>query len=226
MSVYRPAERFRLLYPEVLRRRNLVSKTYDLGSGQFRLMQSMGPIHYQEDDGSWQEIDLTPEDRGDHWRIERGLYRLTIWKDAPGIEYESRAGGAATVALDSIAGAKPRVVAPKMDGLCCRWANCAEDFDLELTFRPVGIQWVKALKSDRAPREWAFTVEERGKPVEQRLAGKDAAERALDLSDTLTEGGGRRLIVETFGGRASEVVDRKTRRRAWSDAVEYPVRVF
>jgi hypothetical protein len=225
MSVYRPAERLKLDMPEIVSARTLVSKTYDAGNGKKRLRQSMGPVHYLEDDNSWQEVDLTPVDMGDHWRIEKAFYRLTIWKDVPGIEYESRAGGSATVTIDTIGGNRPATVAPVLDGLACRWADCAPDFDLEMIFRPAGIEWVRALKSERAPREWAFLVEERGKPVDQSARGKDASGRALDLAGTTGEVGGKRVVAESFEGRVSAVVDPKTRKRAWIDAVEYPVRI-
>ena len=48
---------------EILSKRTMNSKTFDLGEGKFKTVNYLGPVHYQDEQGAWQEINTDIENQ-------------------------------------------------------------------------------------------------------------------------------------------------------------------
>lgn len=65
---------------EIVARRQLNSKTFDLGGGLRRLDAHVGHIHYEDGQGALQDCDYALVDRGSYWELAKASYRLRIAK--------------------------------------------------------------------------------------------------------------------------------------------------
>jgi hypothetical protein len=73
-------------YTEVLEKRTAVSKTFDKGNKSYTLVASRKPIHYTDEDGKFQEIDLNIVDG----KIEKNFYKIELLTDCIGYSIVSR----------------------------------------------------------------------------------------------------------------------------------------
>ncbi len=213
------------------------SKEFDLGNGKRRIVSSVGQLHY-EDGGAQKDIDLTPVDLGDRWRIDQAPYIIEIRKDRLEFTYTSRKGGSVTVSASDIGGT-PRlspVVAEGSVGSRIRFDNVRPGLDIYFEFRPNTVRIFKILKSPAAPTQFTWDIEEDENAaftVLSTLIGRDSKtsspfSRNLELSRAVgpvsTVGGVKFYqVTETFHGRVSEIVDASTRRREWKTDLVYPL---
>lgn len=82
---------------ELIEKRTYTSKTIDNGDGTFTLNAHVDHIHYRDDEGHWQESDVTLDDKGSFFEMTKHSYRLRVAKDfsAPQLmQYLSRYEGA------------------------------------------------------------------------------------------------------------------------------------
>ncbi len=202
-----------------------------------RLVQSLGLLHFN-DGGKQKDIDLTPVDLGASWRIDQAPYIIEIRKDRLEFTYTSRRGGSVTVSVNSIGG--PPRSTPVIDeavGTRIRYDDIRPGLDIYLQLQPDGVRLFKVLKSPVAPTEFIWNIQEdegAAFTVMADLVGsdskfsKDTERRNLDLTRTVgpvsaVAGVKSYTITELFNGRASEIVDRSTRRREWKTDLVYPL---
>lgn len=209
---------------EVVEKRTERSKTFSLGPNTFHLSQSIGPVHYKDENGDWQEIDLSfraaETEAGLVYRMDKAAYIAEVFTDRVGWRHTSREGWWRQVELLAIDG-RPveyggtvRVnnnvvlydgVAPGIDMKVCAYRLNSEVFKrLE---RPCELTW-RVTQSDGA-----------GGAFQEKTEGWDKGGDMLEMVTRL-EG---ETFTERWTGRVSKVVDRKSRRKVWSTEPEYPV---
>lgn len=209
---------------EVVEKRTERSKTFSLGPNTFHLSQSIGPVHYKDENGDWQEIDLSfraaETEAGLVYRMDKAAYIAEVFTDRVGWRHTSREGWWRQVELLAIDG-RPveysgtvRVndnvvlydgVAPGVDMKVCAYRLKSEVFKkLE---QPCELTW-RVTQSDGA-----------GGVFQEKTAGWDKGGDTLEMVTRL-EG---ETFTERWTGRVSKVVDKRTRRKAWTTEPEYPV---
>lgn len=209
---------------EVVEKRTERSKTFSLGPNTFHLSQSIGPVHYKDENGDWQEIDLSfraaETEAGLVYRMDKAAYIAEVFTDRVGWRHTSREGWWRQVELLAIDG-RPveyggtvRVndnvvlydgVAPGVDMKVCAYRLKSEVFKkLE---QPCELTW-RVTQSDGA-----------GGTFQEKTAGWDKGGDTLEMVTRLDG----ETFTETWTGRVSKVVDKRTRRKAWTTEPEYPV---
>lgn len=209
---------------EVVEKRTERSKTFSIGPNTFHLSQSIGPVHYKDENGDWQEIDLSfraaETEAGLVYRMDKAAYIAEVFTDRVGWRHTSREGWWRQVELVAIDG-RPveyggtvRVndnvvlydgVAPGIDMKVCAYRLKSEVFKkLE---QPCELTW-RVTQSDGA-----------GGVFQEKTAGWDKGGDTLEMVTRL-EG---ETFTERWTGRVSKVVDKRTRRKAWTTEPEYPV---
>lgn len=81
---------------EILNKRTISAKHFDNGDGTFTARTASRPVHYKNS-GAWDEIDVTPEDKGTYWAFEKANHKLYLAKDfgAPQlIRFDNKTGEA------------------------------------------------------------------------------------------------------------------------------------
>lgn len=61
--------------------RTYTSKIHDNGDGTLTLEAHVGHVHYRDDAGDLQDVDLRFEDMSTYWRVSKASYRLYVAKD-------------------------------------------------------------------------------------------------------------------------------------------------
>ena len=176
---------------EIVSLRTEVSKTFDLGDGQRKLVKHQGPIHYKGPGSSeFVEIDLTPVDQGDHWLVDSGPYLLKIFKHNCEIEYTSAQGGTYKVKLTKLGHIPVRdldTVPVIIDGNI-HFNNISHGVDIYLDIRPNKIEWFKVLHHENTITDFEWEVEEEDNgqaTVNNVTKGWDNAKANLRCSNTI-----------------------------------------
>ena len=219
---------------EIVSLRTEVSKTFDLGDGQRKLVKHQGPIHYKGPGSSeFVEIDLTPVDQGDHWLVDSGPYLLKIFKHNCEIEYTSAQGGTYKVKLTKLGHIPVRdldTVPVIIDGNI-HFNNISHGVDIYLDIRPNKIEWFKVLHHENTITDFEWEVEEEDNgqaTVNNVTKGWDNAKANLRCSNTIgpkisSNGFSKYSVKETFHKQTSKIVDKTSRKKEWVDEVEYPI---
>ena len=217
--------------------RTMRSKTFDLGSGKRKCVQTIGPLHWQDADGL-KDIDLMPVEQPDGMlRVDQCAYKLIVDPATATLRHESRElGTRARVGLKAV-GNRPVVslsMRPVIEDGKITWPQVVPGVDIELVLRPNGAEWFKIIHDARAPHEFTWSVErQEGFPAERiklQTQGVDANRDKLRMSHR--QGPKREVLgwekfdlTERFERQVSRIVDKRTRRREFKDDVAYPVRV-
>lgn len=221
---------------EDVSKRKSNSKEFVLSTGKRRLVQSLKQLHY-DDAGIQTDIDLTPVDLGDRWRIDQAPYIVEIRKDRLEFTYTSRKGGSITILASGIGGPpKLSPVVVEIEETRIRFDDVRPGLDIYFEFLPNTVRIFKILKSSAAPVEFtwdisedevvAFTVLADLRGFDSKFDGR--GQRNLDLTQTvglvsISAGVKSYTMTERFNGRASEIVDPATRRRGWKTDLVYPL---
>lgn len=212
---------------EVVEKRTERGKTFDLGGGYFHLSQSIGPVHYKDENGDWQEIDLSfrfvEAAEGAVWRMDKAAYICDVFTDRVGWRHTSREGWWRQCELVSVDGVPvvfdrlPRLgeanvvlydgVTPDLDVKVVAYRLKSEKFHKPA--KPMTLTW-RVTASDGA-----------GGTFQEKTRGWDKGGDTLEMVSALDG----ETFTETWTGRVSKVVDKRTRRKAWTTEPEYPVMV-
>lgn len=198
---------------EIVEKRKLHSKTYDLGGGKRRLEVGRRPLHYDDGSGVLVDIDLAPRrDRG-HLLVDRAPFSLRIQEDVPRYLYTSRTGRYVEVTL--MAQAVKPVSGDTVWGI---GANAS------YTLRPTprGCLALLHLLDATAPRVWEWRIVG-DRSLLAPITGTDARGQRLEL---LTTWIGDVLRVEWTGRATSQVwLRRRGKEPIWTENVAYPVAI-
>jgi len=229
---------------EVVSKRQERSKTFSMGNAKFRLVHSLGVIHYKENyldvQGVWKEIELGIEDRGDKFVINKAPYNLVIFKDKVGFSYTSKCGGTIVVQLEEIddvllSNREDLNIVPRVDDSRIYWDNLVKDLDVYLEAKGSGCEIFKVLKTNKAPVKfkWLFVEDKQNllnsnKDVVGWDSDRKYAKIKIDIKSVhLTEFKDKNCytITEEFEKKVSVIKDKKTRIKEWIDDVKYPVTI-
>jgi hypothetical protein len=203
---------------EVVSRRTSRGKTFDLGGGKFRLRSGIMPVHFH-DGKRWQDVDLTVTERNGLVVCDTAGYEVRFDPVVPSAVLEGDQGEAEIV-LDKIGG-KSKVAAPiyRVEGNEIVYDY--GDYSIHAEVRPGAVEFYKLLKTPAAPRrfEWVVKNEKRRMKFSRKSAGRDAKRQNLQM---VTSSDGARY-VEEWTGKVGKIADKKTRRKAWANAEEYPI---
>ncbi len=173
---------------------------------QWRHLSYMTPLHYLDDDGVWQDIDLTPIRDGPYFVIDRAPFVLRVAYDRPEAWYEGRETGKRAHFWAS----GKRQTRWDEDQQRFVWRDVAKDADVTLLVRPMSVLAETWLKSANAPHKALWDYEGGADPV---YSAQDAEGRKAEWTGN------------EWTGRVSEIVDRRTRQRRWVETPSYPVRI-
>ena len=152
---------------EVLSQRTLTGKVFWLGGDTYRQIIGQTIKHaplnvsaWERDpkgyDGGWVECDTAFTEQNGRLVSGPGWYQVTVDPTRPcAIVLDTLFGERVVTELT---GLPLRRVTPERTTFGLIWRDIAEDFDIELHTRPGEIEWFRRLKSDRAPRAWAWDV--------------------------------------------------------------------
>lgn len=190
---------------ELVKKRNLRSKTFDLG-GRKRLLR-LGikkPLHYVNEQSQIEDIDLTPTlARGQHF-ISKAPYKARIGRDFPGYRYTG-ARGTISAELIAINGNSITKREPEYADKRFYWRGLSFGVDCTIIPRNAGLNALVTLHEANAPRK--FTWEILGDTAIMRpVVGRDALGRTLELEQ---EWSSDRLTITWTG----KVIDGKYARR-------------
>ena len=209
---------------EVVEKRTERGKLFNIGPNTFHLSTSIAPIHYKDEDGKWQEIDLsfrfveTPE--GAVYRMDKAAYQCDVFVDRVGWRHTSREGWWRQCELTHVDGVPvayaglPRVndnvvlydgVTPELDVKVCAYRLKSEKF--HKPSRPMTLTW-RVTQSEGA-----------GGSFQTETAGWDKRGDRLEMVSELVG----ETFTERWTGRVSKVADAKSRRKRWAEEPEYPV---
>jgi hypothetical protein len=154
---------------EVREWRTLTGKLYALGDDRYRQIIGQTPKHVPVDPvawaadpkrylGDWDDLDRRFSLVDGQLVSGRGWYRVVVDSSDPcAVAYTDLYGHTATMRMTDVDLAR---VTPTVTAEGLLWRDVAEDFDVELHLRVLGVEWFKRLKSDRAPRAWTWVVDQ------------------------------------------------------------------
>lgn len=224
---------------EIVSRRTIRSKTFDMGSGKRRVSVSPRPVHFRDDpvddQEPWKDIDLTIEPISGS--ITLGMYGVTILKDGVGYSYQSNISGRVDVELIEIDG--KNVNYNKMlvifDGNEIFWYDVAKNLELSI-FCGVGrVEIWKKLLNSQAPtkfkwrvRQWPGTCEFNAKS--DGWDSTDGTRCRVEMINTVEPGTPTAeydefFYTEEWTGRVGRIVNPTTRVKDWDLNPVYPVTI-
>ena len=202
---------------EIISRRRISSKTFDLGNGKVRLSTRRSPYHYLKN-GVLEDIDLVSRVDGDDHLIDKAPMTLRIHPSIPMYRYSSQAGEV-SVELTKVGTRAPKISTAILEGTAYRWEGVIKGTDYLISPLPFGVKTELILNSDRTPKTWEWEILGT-KNLIGEVQGIDASGQ---LCEIVTELNGDTLTA-TWTGRVTS--QRRLRRKpndAYHTNVVYPV---
>jgi hypothetical protein len=155
---------------EIISERTENAKKFDLGDGRYALDVSLGAIHYKDnysdEKEQWKDIDLTFDENN---RINKAPYILTVDPDNKSFTvYDKKTGNTSSVKLNKV-GDKDIQDMPDLNAKNAEisrgkilWSDVDTDLDLSITADNTRVSFDWVVKSEKAPHEVEFEVEDGG----------------------------------------------------------------
>jgi len=222
-------------------RRTVDSKTFRVGRNKYKLIQVKGIVHYKDnvDDETenWKEINLIPKNRGlfstRRFEINKAPYNLTIMKNEIGFTYTSKKGGTVKVKLSKIGMVDVNGninISPRVEDNKIWWDNVVSDLDIYLEFKSASLQFFKVLKTNNAPKEFEWEVEEdeqHSLKVNNKHLGWDEDKAQVKLNKEIKneriENNKKKYILREVIENKTAEKSKKTRVKNWTDKIKYPL---
>ena len=221
---------------EIVSKRTLYTKTFDMGGGKRKLITSSAVLHYKEDpEGSFLDIDLNPVETKNGLVVNKAFYYFRAFTDRIGGVYRSKVQGQMTILLDKIDGIP--VVNPNVNPIIeegrIRWKDVVDGLDIELVFRPSGVEYYKIIKSVTAPHSLCWhCIESKDAFFKsfQKKSAKDTDGRKLQFTRLLqperdfNKSRSYKAEESISKGKVSKIIDKRTRQRKWEqEELRYPI---
>ena len=141
---------------EIKELRTRHSRTFYKGNGKFRLESSIGPLHYQDENGAWQPVNMTIKDM----KVTQGDYDAELLGDWYGytIKKDDDKGGM-RIRLRSIGGMVPQYKKPVIKGNVACWNDIVPGVDLLIRFHPTRVRIWRKLKDAAVPHDIEWDIE-------------------------------------------------------------------
>jgi len=199
--------------------------------GEYQLVGYDNPVHYKDEDGKFQDIDLTVIDG----RVEKAPYIAELMTDKIGLSMTFRDTGQR---VDMILHDYPYKKPHKMEGNIVEFSDVGKDIDIVFEFAIDEVKIWRILKTSFASKNAHFEsiidIGEGEAGILPKFFGKDAKGRETILETTfddsiehITVSGKKVLRQHIYDKFTANVIkiDEKTRVRTPSDDVEYPVMI-
>lgn len=200
-------------------KRTVNSKLFQIGKNKFHLKTGiMRPLHYLDNKGRLQNIDLRPTDDGLNQKIDKAPYKLKVNKKYPEYRFTSGANSI-SIRLDQINNNRISERYSEYGNSSFVWKNISYDIDCIMTPRNGGLSTILTLHSQNAAKN--FTWEILGsKNLLKPIRGWDARNNPLEINQSWD---GDFLTIE-WTGRA---ISKKPARRGEKPFIEpkYPIRI-
>lgn len=203
---------------EVIAKRTLYSKTYDLGGGRFQQEVHARPVHYLRN-GSLENIELTSVTDGPDELVNKAHFAIRVAKNRPAYRYTSRKG-VVGVDLKRIGGTAVPPTAPTKAEPSFVWPNIAPATTYQIKPTMIGVTALTTLHDASAPKVWEWEI--LGDNILAPIVGFDAEGRRCELIETWDEVRNR-LQVEWTGRVTSQKLLRANSTIVWIDTPTYPV---
>lgn len=225
-NFYKPAEKIKkIIDTEVVSNRAVCSKTFKNNDGSFTTVIDRAPVHYLDENGSYQEIDLTVVDNGARFTMNKAPYSVEIYKDKVGYKFSRPSGEFFSIELVKIAGVNvnnTNIVA-KSDFNQVFW----DGVDPKVLF--------KVVLNPQKPKLNTFIVDATANRSLTWLISTSSQfnfeSYGFDSENSSTEIITEKIFIdpnnfyynETWTGRISRVVKLETRQKVWFNDPVYPV---
>lgn len=236
------SERIRLAnssHQEVVEKRTASTKHFDLGGGNYKAVVSEEVLHFQDENGQWQEMAPFAVQAGPNIAVSAAPYFCTTLASGLGITFQVRdKPGIATIELtelNDIPLSNPPV--PVLEDGKAWWRDVIPGVDIELRFFEDKAELFKHIKSDIGPVKFTFT-KTRSLNFEgsfgESTVGWDSEKyeslpnrRRVEIlrtdSSWVRQGQSEtQVTAEEFTGRVQHI-NPTTRVRSWHTDVVYPV---
>ncbi len=204
---------------EITGLRTTHTKTYQISRREKRVVCYTQPIHYLKN-GQLCDIDLAPEDRGDTFFVQGSDWTLTFHKSDASFHYHTKGKTFSVWSMDS-----PNVkdIRALKSGIEVREAF--PGVDLILFFTPDGAEWYKRIKRAGAKTDFTWKTSPTSKAFKHRgkSLGRDKSGSELIVDHQTIDNKDHRIIKERFTGQAAKIADKKTRRKAKTTEITYPL---
>jgi hypothetical protein len=192
---------------EIINERTEASKTYYIRDGSYAQDISIGAIHYKDnykdESEQWKDIDLSFDEKN---RITKAPYELTIDTENFSIKVKDKITGQVSELKLIKVGDKDiketNKTAAKVSKGKAQWNEVATDLDLAITAENMRVNFDWIVKSEAAPHEVTFEIEDGGIPINYR--GLDANREAVEvktkkdgdkITETIEKGGNYPKII-------------------------------
>ena len=232
--ITKPADAIR----ELVHLRTLRGKVFDLGGDRQRVIQKIGRVHYVDEDGSLQDIELETEiDSAGNITAHKSLpYEIIVHRNGVGFDYRSKIdGGSISLRLDRIGERefdRSREYSVNRQGRRITFTDLDDGLDIVFELTRFGVRTYRIVKHEAAARSWRWEIEcdavSEAKIHKSRIEGVDANDYSLNVvakigTATLLGNGRRRYFSEeNWTGQVARL-DLTTRIKSWVADVAYPV---
>lgn len=228
---------------EIINKRTINSKTFQLENGKRRLVSKLGPVHYKdkEDNDRLKDIDTTVKVENGDILLKSAPYDFVLHKEGIGFDYTSKEGGRATVILSEIGvnvfNANPT---PIIEGNKIIFQEVEKDLDIIIQLNRAGVQTFRILKSEKASRKFKWSIEHdeiKNFKISDELKGIDNKDNILrneikqqreiqlvhsKLNETVQDGKVFYEAYEEWTGK-TKFIDRNTHIPEFKDDSIYPI---
>lgn len=202
---------------EIIEQRGINRKVFDLGRGKKRLIVRNGIMHVQDEKGNFQDVDCNLENR----QVKMAWYKARLLEGKIGYTGTDPTGKKIELELED-----GQYSEPIIDGNKATYKEVYADVDLEIEFLPNIIKVNRIIKNAEAKKDALFRSIRKNKEKGKLLnLGFDKTGRPTKITTQKIEEkiDGER-IKQTFDNQVLEL-DKKTRKRNWSNNVKYPVKI-
>jgi len=203
---------------ELVDKRDLHHKIFDLGGNKRKLVASIGPIHLPDDIERWKaglpvnwlEPDITFRRVGNAWKIGYNWFDITIPDGKVGYQYVSRLGGTMEVSLKEL-GTSPYNpnpnLSPVLVGEKLVWKDVRPGLDIELFIRPAKIELQKVIHRSAAPHRlvWERVEKNITATLREKTEAKDNLNRIPERENEKRFNRERPVIVNTTINKIGDV---------------------
>lgn len=223
---------------ELLHKRTVNTKLFDLGNNQFELIKSPVPIHYFNN-GVLEDIDTNFVDKGTYYEITKAPYDGIIFKDKIKYQFTAKTGGRVDVELREIGGVdilnlnlNINLIKDKNDKLI--YKNVLQGLDIIIVANQYKFEAYKILNNNKVPVSFKWDVFEDKKTDAKfitKTAGVDSNNKEINLLNnnsvsnyvTKTKIDLNKIsFYEEFTNEV-KIRNRKTRIKSLSKNVKYPI---
>jgi len=203
---------------EIIEKRTKYSKTFDIGGNQKRLVVKNRPVHYQDEEGKYQDISTEIL----NGKVDKCEYNIELLKDKIG--YRGIDPNGKKIELELV-GVNYKI--PKIEGNRATWEEVEPDTDFYIEFTPDVIKAKRVLKKATANKTAIFrSLREKGSLGKLINLGQDATGRntKIEVTEQPTGVTDEKLITQVFQDKVMKM-NPETRKREWSSDVTYPVTI-